>query len=96
MTKVLLGTRFDVVYHVDGSTFVSNVRYNGPILQSGWLSASGSIRSLDADNSEIVFDQFWVDGNVDAPATENRGICHPFAFHQQATFCFLAASMWGE
>lgn len=41
--------------------FYSNVRYEQPLLGSGWLSASGSLVSISNNDVEIRFDQFWVD-----------------------------------
>ena len=73
LSTTLLSTRFDIVYHIRGREIVSNVRYSNALLGKGWLNASGSVDSLNADDSEIVFEQFWVDGDVPQPSAAPDG-----------------------
>ncbi|KAK9823596.1 hypothetical protein WJX72_004114 [[Myrmecia] bisecta] len=57
-----LGTRFEPLrYILRGDAIYSNVRYTSPLLGTGWLSASGSFSTKDADTVTLNFDRFWVD-----------------------------------
>ena len=65
----LVGAKVSVQYTLrgDGATsaapqFVSNVRYEHPLLGAGWLSASGTLTSNSPSSVLINFDRFWCDG----------------------------------
>jgi hypothetical protein len=66
----LTGAKFDITYTLlpeDPSTragrpqFYSNVRYEHPLVGSGWLSASGSLAAAGDGGVQLTFDDFWVD-----------------------------------
>lgn len=60
--SAILGVLFSpILYHLDGSRIVSNVKYSSAIFQEGWLSASGRIEAFSEDTLKIIFDQFWLD-----------------------------------
>jgi len=71
LSRTLLGTRFEPIrYTFRGDRIISNVRFRGPLIGSGWLSASGTYRSLDDTHVQISFTDFWVDIGEDALRAE--------------------------
>ncbi|KAL6763486.1 hypothetical protein V8C86DRAFT_2496193 [Haematococcus lacustris] len=63
MSSSMMGAVFEpILYKVSGDgSLVSNVRYQAPIVNAGWLSASGSMRPKFDAAVEVNFDKFWVD-----------------------------------
>ncbi|KAI3431404.1 hypothetical protein D9Q98_004457 [Chlorella vulgaris] len=57
-----LGARFQPIrYTLRGDEIISNVRYQHPLLGTGWLSASGTIEAVDNDTLRLHFTRFWWD-----------------------------------
>ena len=57
----LFGGNFDVQYTLNkDGTMVSHARYDFPIINSGYLSVSGSYGSIDENVSRVDFENAWV------------------------------------
>eukprot|EP00557_Chaetoceros_sp_GSL56_P005922 CAMPEP_0176489326 /NCGR_PEP_ID=MMETSP0200_2-20121128/7221_1 /TAXON_ID=947934 /ORGANISM="Chaetoceros sp., Strain GSL56" /LENGTH=203 /DNA_ID=CAMNT_0017886445 /DNA_START=1144 /DNA_END=1755 /DNA_ORIENTATION=+ len=57
----LLGGKFEVQYNLyANSTIISHARYEFPIVESGYLSVSGTYGSLDNLVCRVDFDRAWI------------------------------------
>lgn len=74
-TRRPTGIRFEPVrYTLDGSHISSNVKVQGPLGLSGWLSAAGRlVAKPDGNTVEVVFSDFWFDYGAEALRADITG-----------------------